>query len=142
LLHLTAFDEEDLAVISAQMQDALIRFGDVKYLIKQRQFVLVANRFAWDALPEKQRRRSGLQITDVIGVKRVGPEIPQPDTILSLLAIGFVPEADRIAGTLTLRFSGGHAIAIKVDSINVHLDDLGPAWSTENEPQHGPRHGQ
>jgi hypothetical protein len=133
---LTAFDADDLSVISAQMQDALIRFGDIKYLIKQRQFVLVANRFAWDALPGKERRRTGLQITDVTHVKRQGPHMPVADTILSLLAITFTPDADGLSGIVTLAFSGGHAIALTVACIDVHLDDLGPAWSTDLLPEH------
>ncbi|MFO1034012.1 MAG: DUF2948 family protein [Hyphomicrobiales bacterium] len=137
MLHLTAFDAEDLSVISAQMQDAVIRFGDIRYLIKQRQFVLVANRFAWDATPAKERRRSGLQITDVTGAKRMGPQAPVADTILSLLAITFVPASDGLSGVMTLNFSGGHAIALSVDCIDVHLDDLGPAWTTELTPEHG-----
>lgn len=137
MLHLTAFDAEDLAVISAQMQDALIRFGDVKYMIRQRQFALVANRFAWDALPEKQRRRTGLQIADVTGVKRQGRQDLTPDSILSLLALTFVAEDDGLRGTLTFNFSGGHAFALKVGCVDVHLDDLGPAWSTGAAPDHG-----
>ena len=137
LLHLTAFDAEDLAVISAQMQDAVIRFGDVKYMIRQRQFVLVANRFAWDALPDKQRRRAGLQIVDITGVKRQGPPSLTPDAILSLLSITFSGDDDALRGTLTLSFSGGHVFALKVDCIDVHMDDLGPAWSTETAPDHG-----
>jgi Protein of unknown function (DUF2948) len=137
LLHLTAFDGEDLSVISAQMQDAVIRFGDIKYLIKQRQFVLVANRFAWDAAPAKERRRTGLQVTDVTGVKRQGPNRPDADTILSLLAITFTPSNDPLSGEMTFMFSGGHAIALAVACIDVHLDDLGPAWSTEKTPGHG-----
>jgi Protein of unknown function (DUF2948) len=137
LLHLSAFDGEDLAVISAQMQDAVIRFGDVKYLIRQRQFVLVANRFAWEALPDKQRHRTGLQITDVTGVRRLKPQPLMPDTILSLLSITFTPADGGLRGTITLTFSGGHAFALAVDCIDVHLDDLGPAWSTETAPDHG-----
>lgn len=139
MLHLTAFDAEDLAVISAQMQDAVIRFGEVKYLIRQRQFVAVANRFAWDALPAQERRRTGLQISDVKSVKRQGPQMPDQHTVLALLAMTFAPDAadkDRLAGTLTLSFSGGHIFALAVDCINVHLDDLGPAWSTEQTPEH------
>ncbi len=141
MLHLTAFDADDLAVISAQMQDAVIRFGDIKYLIRQRQFVLVANRFAWDALPDRQRRRAGLQLTDVTGVKRQGPQVLTPDTILSLLSIGFEAGSDGLGGTIVARFSGGHVIALQVDCIGVHLDDLGPAWSTEREPSHGDENG-
>ncbi len=139
MLHLTAFDAEDLGVISAQMQDAVIRFADLHYLKKQRRFALVANRFAWDALPEKQRRRTGITFSDVTRVRRQGPQALGDLTVLSLLAITFTGDgkAESIGGTITLHFSGGHAIALEVDCIDVSFDDLGPAWSTENEPEHG-----
>ena len=55
MLRLSALDVEDLAVISAQMQDAVLLAGDMRYDPKRKQFALVANRFAWD---EAERRRS------------------------------------------------------------------------------------
>ena len=90
MLHLTAFDADDLSAISAQMQDAVLRFGDAKFMAKQRLFAFMANRFAWDSLPEKQRRRSGLRFNHVLSVKRAGPKAIVPGTILSLLAISFI----------------------------------------------------
>ena len=139
MLHLTAFDAEDLGVISAQMQDAVIRFADVGYLKRQRRFALVANRFAWDQLPAKERRRSGLTFNGVTRVRRQGPQEPDALTILSLLAITFTPVAgtEELGGVITLTFSGGHVIALDVEVIDVALDDLGPAWSTDATPEHG-----
>lgn len=139
MLHLTAFDAEDLGVISAQMQDAVIRFADMHYLKKQRRFAIVANRFAWDALPERQRRRTGISFGDVTHVRRQGPQALGDLTVLSLLAITFNGDGrdDSLSGTITLNFSGGHVIALTVDCIDVSFDDLGPAWSTESEPGHG-----
>jgi len=138
LLHLTAFDAEDLGVISAQMQDAVIRFADVGYLKRQRRFALVANRFAWDQLPAKERRRTGLSFNGVTRVRRQGPQEPDALTILSLLAITFTPtaNAEELGGVITLTFSGGHVIALDVEVIDVALDDLGPAWSTDATPEH------
>ena len=137
MLHLTAFDAEDLPAISAQMQDAVIRFGDMAYTPARRQFAFVANRFAWDALPEKQRRRTGLHINYVTSARRTGPATPARDTVLSLLAMLFVPTSKGDpAGTLTLDFAGGHRIALDVECIDMQLDDLGPAWSTAKEPHH------
>jgi hypothetical protein len=137
LLHLTAFDADDLNAISAQLQDALARFGDMAFAAKRRQFALVANRFAWDALPEKQRRRTGLRINYVTAAKRSGPATPAKDTIFSILAITFAQTSkDDPAGILTLEFAGGHRIALAVECIDMQLDDLGPAWSTAKEPQH------
>lgn len=139
MLHLTAFDAEDLGVISAQMQDAVIRFADVGYLKRQRRFAFVANRFAWDQLPAKERRRTGLTFNGVTRVRRQGPQEPDALTILSLLAITFTPVegTEKLGGVITLTFSGGHVIALDVEVIDVALDDLGPAWSTDATPEHG-----
>lgn len=139
MLHLTAFDAEDLAVISAQMQDAVIRFADAGYAKRQRRFALVANRFAWDQLPAKERRRTGLAFKGVTRVRRQGPQTPDAFTVLSLLAITFAPEQaeEALGGVITLTFSGGHVIALDVEVIDVALDDLGPAWATDMTPEHG-----
>lgn len=132
-----ALDAEDLPALSAQMQDAVMRFGDMAYLAHHRQFVLVANRFAWDSLPKRERRRAGLHINYVTRARRSGPAAPARDTILSLLAIVFEQNSpDDPAGTLTLDFAGGHRVALDVECIDMQLDDLGPAWATANEPHH------
>src|ERR1700680_3942059 len=44
-----AEDAEDLAVISACLQDALVSVRDLAYDRDARVFVLVANRFRWEA---------------------------------------------------------------------------------------------
>jgi hypothetical protein len=136
VLHLTALDADDLAAISAQMQDALLRVGDMAFDAKRRTVALVANRFAWDALPEKTRRRAGLRINHVLKARRKHPKPVNDNTILSLLAITFEGSED-VSGTLALRFSGGHAMQFDVEAVDVQLDDLGPAWGTDLEPQHG-----
>jgi Protein of unknown function (DUF2948) len=135
LLHLTAFDVDDLPALSAQMQDAVLKVGDMQFDKKRKTFACVANRFAWDALPAKIRRRSGLRINHVLAARRLHPQPVNAATILSLLSINFEPK-DEVAGTLTLQFSGGHALAFEVDSVDIQLDDLGPAWGTSLEPSH------
>lgn len=135
LLHLTAFDADDLPVLSAQMQDAVIKVGDMVFDQRRKTFACVANRFAWDALPQKTRRRSGLRINHVLAARRLHPQAVNATTILSLLSMVFVAK-DETAGTLTLQFSGGHALAFDVDALDIQLDDLGPAWGTGLEPQH------
>jgi hypothetical protein len=71
VLKLTALDADDLAVISAQMQDAVIRAGDIKYLRRANKLVIIANRFAWDEAGaglqrSHHRRRTGLQFARVL----------------------------------------------------------------------------
>jgi hypothetical protein len=125
MLHLTAFDPEDLAAVSAQMQDAVLKLGEVSWNPARKTFALVANRFAWDGLPEKQRRRAGLRFNYVTAARRQ--------------VITFEPKGgkDKLSGTVTLSFSGGHAIALDVEVLDVQLDDLGAAWAASSEPSHG-----
>jgi hypothetical protein len=136
LLHLTAFDADDLTALSAQLQDAVLKVGDMQLDKKRKTFACVANRFAWDALPEKTRRRCGFRINYVTAARRKHPKPATNETILSLLSMSFASTQD-VSGTLTLHFSGGHAIALDVDSVDVQIDDLGPAWGTAREPDHG-----
>ena len=139
MLHLTAFDAEDLAAVSAQMQDAVLRLADVAWSPARKTFALVANRFAWDALPDTQRRRAGLRFNYVNAARRHFPANPDANMVLSLLAITFEPMngKEKLSGTVTLSFSGGHAIALDVEVIDVQLDDLGAAWAASSEPSHG-----
>lgn len=51
-LKLRAHDPADLAVISAHLQDALVPVSDMAWLKGERRFLLLANRFRWEAEPE------------------------------------------------------------------------------------------
>jgi Protein of unknown function (DUF2948) len=135
MLRLTAADEADLAVISAQMQDALLKRADLRFDKKRHRFACVANRFAWDASPAKQRRRTGLHFDDVKAVKSTGLEKANAEAVLSLLAITFL-KADDLAGTITLNFSAGIQIQLEVSCINATLADLGGTWGTDFTPTH------
>jgi hypothetical protein len=135
MLRLQADDAEDLAVISAQMQDAVLKRADMQFDAKRRRFAMVVNRFAWDALPEKVRRRAGLHFDDVTSVKVSGFESAQASAVLSVLAISFEP-TNGLAGNVTLSFSAGKQIRLVVDCLNVTMADLGGAWSASSVPAH------
>jgi hypothetical protein len=135
MLKLTALDAEDLGVISAQMQDALMRAGDLAYDRKRRQFALVASRFAWDEARTRQRRRTGLHFDRVTAVKSLHLDRRDPEVILSLLSVGFV-ETDAPAGEIVLTFSGGATLRLAVECIEASLQDLGPAWEAARTPGH------
>ncbi len=135
MLRLTATDEADLAVISAQMQDALLRREDMRFDRNRHRFAMVTNRFAWDAMPEQQRRRSGLHFDDVEKVETIGVSRLPSDAIMSLLAISFAKSGD-LAGAVTLTFSVGLQIRLHVACINATLVDLGGTWNTTHTPTH------
>jgi DUF2948 family protein len=134
-LKLLARDEEDLAVISAVLQDALIPVAEMAYLPDERRFVLVANRFRWEAPHDRprqnlERRLTGLSIGGVSAVRRRGFTPGDPDRILALLALR------RVGGALRLDFAGGASIQLETAEILCHLDDLSEPWPTRWQPRH------
>ena len=135
MLRLAARDGDDLAIISAHMQDALVRVSDMRYLAKTRQFAIVSNRFAWEAQPSAERRRSGLHFDHVLSVRQQGMAGLNKGDILSLLSITF-EEGNAPEGTVVLTFSAGWSIRLLVEYLDLHLKDLGGAWATDFTPKH------
>ena len=135
MLRLTAADTDDLAIISAQMQDAVLKRADLRFDQKRRRFALVANRFAWDALPEKQRRRAGLHFEDVENVQSAGLTKLPAGAVLSLLAVTFALDKG-LGGIITLNFSSSIYIRLTVSCVNATLADLGGTWGTVSTPAH------
>lgn len=142
MLRLVALDEEDLQILSAHLQDAVMKVADLDYQPQQKRFALAGNRFVWE-LPDKrgfrkhsfQRRRSALHFNRVNTIKATGIDRNKKDDVLSLLSIRFVA-ADAPAGTIELTFSGNAAIRLNVECIEAQLTDLGPAWETNARPRH------
>jgi len=142
-LKLIAFDSEDLTTLSAHMQDAIIRVGDIAYLPRERRFVAIANRFDWKSALDNQpqskknikRRRTAIRFDHVSNVKLQKISRDASDAVLELLNIEF-HEDEAPAGTITLTFSGGGVIQLQVECIEAALNDLGPVWSANSIPEH------
>lgn len=138
-LKLFALDSEDLEIVSAHLQDAVARTGDIAWLPRERRFAMVVNRFDWasgEIEPGVYRRnRAALSFDRVAAVRRKGLVPSDPDGVLNLLAIRY-QETDSPAGTIDLLFSGGAAIRLEVECIEARLSDLGPAWATPSMPSH------
>ena len=136
-LRLIAFDAEDLQIVSAHLQDALVRVGDMAWLPEQDRFVLGLSRFDWMAAESGQCERAvaSLQFNRVRTVRQNGVPQREPDTVLSLLAIAFEP-GEAPAGHVVLTFSGGAALRLDVECLEAHLRDLGPRWTAKSRPGH------
>lgn len=134
-LRLVALDSEDLAVISAHLQGATMRVGDMVHLPKTRRFVLAGARFDWLLARHGglERRAVGLHFETVTKVMRTGFD-QTPDRELDLLAIVFLPGLAP-SGTVMLSFAGGAAIRLEVECLEVALSDTGPRWSVERQPE-------
>ena len=135
MLRLTALDTEDLAIISAQMQDAVLLAGDMSYDRKRKQFVLLANRFAWDDPDTPQRRRTGLHFDRVLAVRTLHMSHLEKDEVLSLLSVTFA-ELDAPSGEVLLSFAEGATIRLTVECLECRMSDLGPAWAAIAVPHH------
>lgn len=144
-LKLIAMDSEDLAVISAHVQDAVAKIGDLVYDARAKRFAIVCNRFDWaDAYSKPwlrwtrmlyQRRRAGLRFERVLAAKTKKINFEQPGEVVSLLAVTF-QETEAPAGKIRLQFSDDASIELTVECIEAELRDLGAAWETSLRPVH------
>jgi len=142
-LRLRAEDAEDLAVISACLQDALVSVRDLAYDREGRRFVFVANRFRWEgrainaAAAEGgpfERILCGVAFDEVDEVAYRGFHRSEEDRILSLLAIQ--PTSSPSGTTIELEFARGAAIRLTAATIRGRARDLGEAWPTVWHPGH------
>ena len=139
-LKLRAEDADDLAVLSACLQDALVPVRDLAYVPDQKIFVFVANRFRWESgsrpVPgERQRILCAVTFSAVAGVSYRGFRRSDEDRILALLAIR--AEAESVGATaILLEFSGHAAIRLEVERIQCRAKDLGEPWPTPWHPRH------
>jgi hypothetical protein len=137
-LRLQALEAEDLALISAHLQDSLVRVGDILYQPLKRRFALVGSRFDWEAEVEGrlERCRAGLHFEGVTRVRCQKVARDRPDLILELLAVTFEPAAEAPAGSIRLVFAGGAEILLDVECVEAQLCDVGPRWRVETRPAH------
>jgi hypothetical protein len=133
-LRLLAMDEEDLGVISAALQDAVLKVGDISYEKATRRLTLVFNRFRWEG-GRRERVRAALQLGDVQAVQARRIRRSPRDAILELLTVSFEP-AEAPGGVLTLAFAGGGDLRVTVDCIDAVLADISAPWPTPREPGH------
>lgn len=139
LLKLVAFDHDDIEVVSAHLQDSLIKVSDVHWRPAEKRLVMAVNRFDWESAigpsPQYRRRFAALRFDRVLGCKCRNVEPQDKDAVLNLLAVEFA-ETDAPAGVVTLVFSGGAALRLDVECLEVELADLGPVWTASQCPDH------
>jgi hypothetical protein len=139
LLKLVALDGDDIAVVSAHVQDAVVKVGDIMWRPAEKRLIVVINRFDWESAqslePPYRRRRAALRFERVNGFKQRNIPCSQKDAVLNLLAVEFTP-TDAPGGFVTLTFSGGAALRLQVECLEAELADLGLVWATAACPAH------
>ncbi|MGB6117050.1 MAG: DUF2948 family protein [Mesorhizobium sp.] len=140
-LKLIALDPDDLEVIAAHVQDAVMLVGAVDYRPAEKRLIIEMNRFAWEKAggvfrKHNERRRSVLHFEGVRAVRSSGIDRAKLQEVLSLLTIGFV-EGEAPGGSVELLFAGDAALSVDVDYVEARLADLGAAWEASSRPSHG-----
>lgn len=141
-IRLRAVDADDLRVVSALLQDAIIPIADIAYLPDDHLFVLMASRFQWegptpDGGPTPDEGGEGatriqcvVRFTGVTAVRRRGIDLRRRGRFLSLLAL------EAVEGAVLLRLSGGADIKLEGEAIECRIADRGDAWPAARRPEH------
>jgi DUF2948 family protein len=137
-LKLVALDKDDLEIVSAHLQDAVIKTADIHWRPSEQRLVIGLCRFDWEAAlgqtPQYRRRHAALRFERALGCKTLKINASK-DTDLNLLSIAFT-ESDTPSGVVTLTFSGGSVLRLEVECLEAELVDLGEAWATVGCPDH------
>jgi len=133
-LRLLAQDPEDLAIVSAAMQDAVAKVGEISYEAKARRLTVAFNRYRWET-GESERVRSGLQLGGVLKVQTRKIRRGARDAVLEVLAVTFEP-GEAPGGTITISCAGGGDLRAVVECIDVVLADVSAPWPTPRTPTH------
>jgi hypothetical protein len=133
-LRLLAQDEDDLAVISAALQDAVLKVGDIQFEPKARRLTMACNRYRWEA-GKGERVRSALQLGGVLKVEARKIRRDSPDAVLEVLALTFEPD-EAPGGVITLSCAGGGDLRATVECVEAILADLSQPWPTPRTPKH------
>jgi hypothetical protein len=144
-LKLIALDADDLAVISAHVQDARVQTGDIIWRQGEKRLVVGMNRLDWEQTltGETAPRRliSALRFDRVLSCKSRDIDLAAPpEAALELLGIEFHP-GEPPGGSAVLMFSQGGALRLDVECLECELadlgaDDLGVSEGAEPSGQH------
>jgi hypothetical protein len=133
-LRLLAQEPDDLEVISAAMQDAVAKVGDIRFEAKARRLTIAFNRFRWET-GEKARVRSALQLGGVLQVQTRKIRRNPKDAVVEVLAMTFDP-GEAPGGVVTISCAGGGDLRAVVECVDAVLADVSEPWPTPRSPAH------
>jgi hypothetical protein len=135
-LRLAAGDAEDLQILSARLQDAVLKLKDVSWQPKKRRLAAVVNRLVWEK-GGKTRVRAGLHFDSVLKVQSHKVKLGADEAVIALLAATFTPNGgEDPGGVVELVLAGGGAIRLTVECVEAELADLTQPWAARGTPDH------
>jgi hypothetical protein len=140
-LKLAAADAEDLQILSARLQDAVVKLKNFVWLPRKRRFAAVVNRLAWED-GGKTRVRAGLHFDGVLKVQSSKVKLGAGEAVVSILTVTFTPngakeneDADP-GGVIEIVLAGGGALRLTVECIDAELADMSGPWAAIGTPDH------
>ena len=131
-LRLLAEDAHDLHIMSAALQDAILRPVDIVWEPAARRVTLTLSRFCWEC--GGTRVMAAMQFGDVSAVK--SRRLPRgPENALELLAMHF-EDGEAPGGRVIMMFAGGGDLRIDVECLDAVLTDLSERWPARIAPTH------
>ena len=139
-LKLIARTTEDLRVISAHLQDSIVKTSDIANLKKNRIFLMQLNRFMWEDVEKgvfrkNKRIRTVLKFENILKVASKNVDQNKNDRFLDFLAIETIKMPDKNY-EMNLIFSEDIVLKLIAEAIEVTLDDQGYPWESKNKPEH------
>ncbi len=145
-LRLMAVDRDDLSVVSALVQDAVLPTTEMNWHPSERRFAMLINRFRWEDRDRATRQQRGyervqsLLVFDTVSkIAYSGIDPKDKDQILSILSLDF-EEADAPSGILTVNLAGDGALALTVECVDVLIKDVTRPYLAPSGTE--PRHAQ
>ena len=138
-LKLIARTKDDLRVVSAHLQDAIVNISDIANLEKNKIFLMQLNRFMWEDVEKgvfrkNKRIKSVLKFDNIVKVYSKNISQMEKSKFLDFLTIETIQMPDNNY-EMKLVFSGNSMIKVISEVIDVTLDDQGEAWDTKNMPK-------
>lgn len=126
---LVALDDDDLAVISAHVQDAAVVAGDILWRQAENRLVIAMRRIdcedilAGDCVP--RRLISALRFDRVLSCRSRAIDMTASELPLTLLGLEF-HRGKKPGGEVMLLFASGGVLRLEVECLECELADLGP----------------
>lgn len=138
-LRLKARYVEDLTVISALLQDAVLPMKETSWQPDINRFGLLVNRFRWEDKSNAEngkrpyeRVQSMLVIDSVQNVSSMGINHSDNEQIISILSVGFDD------GKIIFTLAGDGALAVDVECIDITIKDVTRPYiaASKSAPKH------
>ena len=126
-LKLIALDADDLAVISAHVQDARVQAADIIWRQGEKRLVVGMSRLDWEQTTAGETAPrsvvAALRFDRVLSCKSRNIDLEAPDATMELLGIEFHP-GEAPGGSAVLLFNEGGAVRLDVECLECELTDL------------------